>query len=405
MVVDLIAAASLFFAQDIGDAATRGIGQGFGSALGIIALVAAALLFWGARGEGRSIALVLGAVIAGAPVAMTVTLTVSNHGLGLIFPDLRAPVRPVEPSPQYAYPDPASREAALALVLSDYDKLAALLNATPAPDLMARDEPGESLLALATRPALADRGRRDAAQGPPPILAAGAPAPPTDPLPPVAGPIEASESATALGNAALFAPAAPGRPPPPDKKTTGTFPPPRVFSVALPPGPWWWAGAAGACAARRGVLVPAPHLAGPLLPPALAIVNPNLGTGAPGLTALAGVGVVFHLLAALRAELARRGALHAQPRGELRDGGHVRPVTGPHLQHERRAGQENQRGEDGGRGYLRVGGGVVMIGGGRRVLFGEGLVQQVGLFRHRVGAGPALPLLSLIHISEPTRPY
>ena len=174
VVVDLIAAASLFFAQDIGDAATRGIGQGFGSALGIIALAAAALLFWGGRGEGRGLALVAGCAIAGAPVAMTVTLNVSNHGLGLIFPDLRAPVRPVEPSPQYAYPDPASREAALALVLSDYDKLAALLNATPAPDLMARDERGESLLVLATRTAIADGGRRDELEGLRLILAAGA---------------------------------------------------------------------------------------------------------------------------------------------------------------------------------------------------------------------------------------
>ncbi|HWS27925.1 MAG TPA: single-stranded-DNA-specific exonuclease RecJ [Xanthomonadales bacterium] len=69
------------------------------------------------------------------------------------------------------------------------------------------------------------------------------------------------------------------------------------------------AGVERACAAGIDVLVTDHHLAGPLLPPALAIVNPNLGTGVPGLTALAGVGVVFHLLAALRSELARRGAL------------------------------------------------------------------------------------------------
>jgi len=92
VVVDLIAAASLFFAQDIGDAATRGIGQGFGSALGIIALVAAALLFWGARGEGRSIALVLGAVIAGAPVAMTVTLTGASMLIGGLYAWLTSPL-------------------------------------------------------------------------------------------------------------------------------------------------------------------------------------------------------------------------------------------------------------------------------------------------------------------------
>lgn len=72
------------------------------------------------------------------------------------------------------------------------------------------------------------------------------------------------------------------------------------------------AGVERACAAGIDVLVTDHHLPGPLLPPALAIVNPNLGAGVPGLTALAGVGVVFHLLAALRSELVRRGAL-AQP--------------------------------------------------------------------------------------------
>lgn len=174
VVVDLIAAGSLFFAKDIGDAATRGLGQGFGSALGIIALAAAALLFWGARAEGRGIALVVGCAIAGAPVAMTVFLTVSNQGLGLIFPDLRPPVREMEPSPQYAYPDAATREAALALVLGDYEKLAALLRSTPAPDLMARDERGQSLLVLATRTAIADGGRLEELEGLRLILAAGA---------------------------------------------------------------------------------------------------------------------------------------------------------------------------------------------------------------------------------------
>ncbi len=174
VVVDIIAAASLFFAQDSGDAATRGFGQGFGSALGFIALTAAALLFWGARREGRGLALVLGCAIAGAPVAMTVTLTVSNHGLGLIFPGLRAPVRAVEPSPQYAYPDATTREAALALVLNDYGKLEALLRSTPAPDLTARDERGQSLLVLATRTAIMDGGRLVDLEGLRLILAAGA---------------------------------------------------------------------------------------------------------------------------------------------------------------------------------------------------------------------------------------
>jgi single-stranded-DNA-specific exonuclease len=65
------------------------------------------------------------------------------------------------------------------------------------------------------------------------------------------------------------------------------------------------AGVERAAAAGIDVLVTDHHLPGPQLPPALAIVNPNLTAG-HALGALAGVGVVFHLLAAVRAELARR---------------------------------------------------------------------------------------------------
>ncbi len=68
---------------------------------------------------------------------------------------------------------------------------------------------------------------------------------------------------------------------------------------------------AGVAAARaRGwtVLVTDHHLPGEQLPPADAIVDPNLsGDGFPS-KALAGVGVIFYVLLALRAELRRRGA-------------------------------------------------------------------------------------------------
>jgi single-stranded-DNA-specific exonuclease len=83
---------------------------------------------------------------------------------------------------------------------------------------------------------------------------------------------------------------------------------PRVL-VTVDQGTSSIAGVERACAAGIDVLVTDHHLAGPQLPPALAIVNPNLGAGVPGLTALAGVGVVFHVLAALRGELSRRGTL------------------------------------------------------------------------------------------------
>ncbi|GMU44453.1 MAG: single-stranded-DNA-specific exonuclease RecJ [Lysobacterales bacterium] len=65
------------------------------------------------------------------------------------------------------------------------------------------------------------------------------------------------------------------------------------------------AGIERAVAAGVDVLVTDHHLPGESLPPALAVVNPNLQRGHAH-AALAGVGVVFHVLAALRAELARR---------------------------------------------------------------------------------------------------
>ncbi len=75
-------------------------------------------------------------------------------------------------------------------------------------------------------------------------------------------------------------------------------------------------GVAAARAAGVRVLVTDHHLPGPELPAADVIVNPNQ----PGCTfpskALAGVGVMFYVLLALRAELRRRGAFDAasQPR-------------------------------------------------------------------------------------------
>ncbi len=69
------------------------------------------------------------------------------------------------------------------------------------------------------------------------------------------------------------------------------------------------AGVERANEAAIDVIVTDHHLPGSILPPALAMVNPNAGVIAPSMAALAGVGVVFHLLAALRAELVARGAL------------------------------------------------------------------------------------------------
>jgi len=72
-------------------------------------------------------------------------------------------------------------------------------------------------------------------------------------------------------------------------------------------------------AARLGmrVLVTDHHLPGAQLPAAACIVNPNqAGCGFPS-KSLAGVGVIFYVMLALRAELRRRGAFGARPEPNL----------------------------------------------------------------------------------------
>jgi single-stranded-DNA-specific exonuclease len=70
-------------------------------------------------------------------------------------------------------------------------------------------------------------------------------------------------------------------------------------------------GVATANAAGIGVVITDHHLPGERLPDALAIVNPNQpGCGFPS-KHLAGVGVIFYLMLALRAELRRRGVYAA----------------------------------------------------------------------------------------------
>ncbi|GAB3041836.1 single-stranded-DNA-specific exonuclease RecJ [Oleiagrimonas citrea] len=80
------------------------------------------------------------------------------------------------------------------------------------------------------------------------------------------------------------------------------------------------ASVAGVAAAReRGirVVVTDHHLPGPQLPEADAIVNPNLPGDAFPSKALAGVGVMFYLLLALRARLEREGRFAAGARPNL----------------------------------------------------------------------------------------
>lgn len=72
------------------------------------------------------------------------------------------------------------------------------------------------------------------------------------------------------------------------------------------------AGVAAANARGMRVIVTDHHLPGATLPDAAAIVNPNLNDDAFPSKALAGVGVVFYLMLALRRELDQRG--HTAPR-------------------------------------------------------------------------------------------
>ena len=136
--------------------------------------IAAALLLWAGRAPHRTLLVVVGSMLAAAPVALGVVLATSRQGLGLIYPSMRDRDVPLQESPEYAYPNAAEREAALALVLNDYAKLDSLLRATPAPDLTARDERGESLLGLATRAAIMDGGSMRDLEGLRLLLAAGA---------------------------------------------------------------------------------------------------------------------------------------------------------------------------------------------------------------------------------------
>jgi single-stranded-DNA-specific exonuclease len=78
-------------------------------------------------------------------------------------------------------------------------------------------------------------------------------------------------------------------------------------------------GVAAANALGIQVIVTDHHLPGMQLPPAAAIVNPNQ-PGCPFESkSMAGVGVMFYVMLALRAELRRRGAFRTQPEPPLAD--------------------------------------------------------------------------------------
>lgn len=170
--IDLIAAVALYLDRG-GDAATRGLGQGLGVVMAGLAAVSAFLL-WVGRGSGRAGFGAVGTLLAAAPWVFALALGLKRNGLALIYPSLRDPDVPRQPVPQYAFPDAASRAAAMAIVMNDYARLETLLRATPAPDLAAHDELGRSLLGLAITAAIMDGGSVRDLDGLKFLLAAGA---------------------------------------------------------------------------------------------------------------------------------------------------------------------------------------------------------------------------------------
>ncbi|MEZ4456652.1 MAG: hypothetical protein R2882_08910 [Gemmatimonadales bacterium] len=200
--VDLIAAA-LTAGSRGGDAATRGLGPAIGGVLAVLACVAA-LLLWIGRVPDRGLFAVAGGLLAAAPLTIGLFLTVSRMGPALIYPSLRERHQERLASPQYAFPDAPSRDAALAIVMNDYARLDTLLQTAPRPDLTARDERGVSLLGLGITAAIMDGGSARDLEGLRLLLAAGA-TPQADDLGPDVSVLErvasdrSEREATALG--------------------------------------------------------------------------------------------------------------------------------------------------------------------------------------------------------------
>ncbi len=144
---NLIGAAALYFGRDGGDAATRGLGRGLGGLLAALALVGALLLWWGDRASGRGIAFFVALAILVIPPACLM-LFKTDWGLTLLYPSRRGIPKP-GPAARYDFPNAATREVALAVIMQDYARVESLIKMEK-PDLAARDELGQALLGIAT---------------------------------------------------------------------------------------------------------------------------------------------------------------------------------------------------------------------------------------------------------------
>lgn len=166
-----IAAVLLFASRDGGDAATRGLGRGLGAFVAILAFVAAVLLLWEGRFGGPTFALVVGGILALAPLVL-LGLFLSKSGLALLYPSLRDRT-PRGPVVRYEFPDAATHDVAMAIVMQDYQKLETLLRTAP-PNFAARDELGHTVLSLAITNAIAQGSRANDLAALHRVLAAGA---------------------------------------------------------------------------------------------------------------------------------------------------------------------------------------------------------------------------------------
>lgn len=172
--INLVVAATFLFGRKSGDAATSAIGPGIGTLLLAVSAVAAAVLFWSGRAEGRTIGIVVACAIVAIPVVFAVALSASPGAvLGLIFPSMRDRT-PRGEGAQYAFPDPVTRETALAILMQDYAKADTLLRGTPAPNLTAHDERGVSLMGIATINAVMEGATMRDVEGLRSLIAAGA---------------------------------------------------------------------------------------------------------------------------------------------------------------------------------------------------------------------------------------
>ena len=140
-----------------------------------LGLAAAALLVWGARDEGRVLVLIIASVLVGTPLLIALLLSGSHQRvMPLIYPAMGQLDAANSPMVRYAFSDSLTREAALSLVANNYARLDTLLRQTPAPDLTAHDERGQSLLGIATRVAVIDGGTMRDVDGLRALIAAGA---------------------------------------------------------------------------------------------------------------------------------------------------------------------------------------------------------------------------------------